>query len=198
MNMSSTVVITVSGPSGAGKSTLVRAIADAIGNASTLHFDDYGEAMEQPPDGAAWILAGADLSDFRLPAFGADVARIKDGNSIETPAGRTVVPAQYIIVEDPFGRGRCDMKDLVDLSVCIDIPMEIALARRLLESFEKWGGSPELRVDWAKNYLNSYLFESMRDVYIAINEGVKSQCDLVLDGCLSVEQNVARVLRRIY
>ncbi len=119
------------------------------------------------------------------------------GMPIITPVGRTVVPAQHLIIEDPFGRGRDDMKDLVDLSVCIDIPMEIALARRLLESFDQWSGTPDERIGWAKNYLNSYLFESMRDVYIAINEGVKSQCDLVLDGCVPVNQNVERVLHQL-
>ena len=152
-----TIVITVSGPSGSGKSSLVRALAEAIGDSSCLYSDEYGEGMHQPPDGAAWIREGADLSEFRLPAFGADVTRLKQGEPIVTPAERTVMPAKVLIIEDPFGRGCEDMKDLVDLSVCIDVPMEIALARRLLESFEKWGGTPEERVSWATNYLKSYL-----------------------------------------
>jgi len=190
-------VITVSGVSGAGKSSMVRAITQQLGDASCFYFDDYGEAMQQPEDGLRWIAEGADLTAFSLPQFGADVRRLRQGEAVITPTGRRVEPASFLVIEEPFGAGRNDMADLVDFSVCIDTPMEIALARRLLDTVERWEGSSEQRMQWIGNYLNTYLFEGMREVYIAINERVKERSQMVVNGLLPVEENARRVVEAV-
>jgi len=190
-------VITVSGVSGAGKSSTVRAVAVLLGNASCFYFDDYGEAMLQPDDGLRWIAAGADLTEFVLPQFGADLRRLKQGETVITPTNRRVEPDAFLVVEEPFGRGRKDMADLVDFSVCLDLPMEVALARRLLDVTERWDGTAESRLQWMNGYLKSYLFEGMRDVYTAINEWVKTNADLVLDATLPIDQNAQTVVEAV-
>ena len=187
-------VITVSGVSGAGKSSTVRAIAEQLGNAVCFYFDDYGEAMKQPDDGLAWIAAGADLTEFVLPEFARDLQALCEGQVVTTPNGRRVEPAPFLVVEEPFGNGREDMASLVDFVVCIDLPMEIALARRLLEAMEIWGGEASERLQWMVGYLRSYLFEGMREVYISINERVKQNSHLVLDGMQPVEHNAKTVV----
>jgi len=190
-------VITVSGVSGSGKSSTVRAVAEQLGDASCFYFDDYGESMQQPDDGLHWIAEGADLTAFVLPQFGADVRRLRQGEIVVTPTGRRVEPASFLVIEEPFGAGRKDMADLVDFSVCIDTPMEIALARRLLEAVERWDGSSEQRMQWIGNYLNTYLFEGMREVYIAINERVKERSQLVVNGLLPLEENARSVVEAV-
>ncbi|MCW3095225.1 MAG: hypothetical protein JWL77_843 [Chthonomonadaceae bacterium] len=190
-------VITVSGVSGAGKSSTVRAIAEQFGDASCFYFDDYGEAMQQPEDGLRWIAEGADLTAFTLPQFGEDVRRLRRGEVVVTPTGRRVDPASFLVIEEPFGAGRNDMADLVDFSVFIDTPMEVALARRLLESVERWEGSPEQRMQWIGNYLNSYLFEGMREVYIAINARVQERSQLMVNGLKPVEENARQVVEAV-
>ncbi len=190
-------VITVSGVSGSGKSSTVRAVAQQLGDASCFYFDDYGEAMQQPDDGLRWIAEGADLTAFALPQFGADVDKLRQGEAVITPTGRRVEPASFLVIEEPFGAGRKDMADLVDFSVCIETPMEAALARRLLEVVERWEGSPEQRMQWIGNYLNTYLFEGMREVYMAINRRVEERCQLTLDGLRPVEENAGRVVEAV-
>lgn len=190
-------VITVSGVSGAGKSSTVRTIAERLGNASCFYFDDYGEAMQQPDDGLAWIADGTDLAEFVLPGFARDLQTLREGQAVTTPTRRRVEPAPFLVVEEPFGRGRTDMANLVDFGVCIDLPMEVALARRLLDVVERWNGEAEERLQWMNGYLRSYLFEGMREVYIAINERVKQSSDLVLDGTLPVEHNAEKVMAAI-
>ncbi len=190
-------VITVSGVSGAGKSSTVRAVAQQLGDASGFYFDDYGEAMQQPEDGLRWIAEGAQLTAFTLPQFGEDVRRLRGGEAVVTPTGRRVEPASFLVIEEPFGAGRNDMADLVDFSVCIDLPMEIALARRLLDAVERWEGSPEKRMRWIGAYLNTYLFEGMREVYGAINRRVEERCQLTLDGLMPIEENARRVVEAV-
>lgn len=195
--MKDVFTITVSGVSGSGKSATVLAIANLLGDASCFYFDDYGEQMQQPEDGLKWIESGANLAEFVLPQFGADVRKLSQGETVISPTGRTVEPAKFIVIEEPFGRGRADISGLVDFSVCIETPMEIALARRILDVAEKWEGEPEQRMLWLAGYLKSYLFEGMRDVYSAINERVKESCDLILDGTQKVENNAMRVVERV-
>lgn len=187
-------VITISGVSGSGKSSTVREVAKLLGDGSCFHFDEYGEAMQQPEDGPQWIAQGADLTAFVLPQFGHDVQKLRDGEVILTPTGRRVEPASFLVIEEPFGDGRTDMTGLVDFRVCIDLPMEIALARRVLDAVERWSGGAEQRLKWIEGYLKTYLYEGMREVYIAINERVKESCDLVLDGALPVEENAQAVV----
>lgn len=194
---SSTFVITISGVSGAGKSSTVKAIAQGLGDAACFYFDDYGEAMQQPDDGLQWIAAGADLTEFVLPQFGQDVERLRQGETVVTPTSRRVEPAPFLVIEEPFGRGRNDMAKLVDFSVCIEVPMEVALARRLLDAAARWSGTSEQRLAWIDTYLNTYLFQGMREVYIAINERVKASSDLVLDGTAPVEDNAQRVIKAV-
>ena len=153
--------------------------------------------MQQPEDGLQWIARGADLTAFVLPRFGHDVRKLRHGEAVVTPTGRRVEPSSFLVIEEPFGNGRSDMVGLIDFSVCIDVPMEVALARRLLDAVARWGGDAEQRLKWMDGYLNSYLFEGMREVYIAINERVKESCDLVLDGALPVEENAQVVVEAV-
>ena len=190
-------IITVSGVSGSGKSSTVRAVAELLGDASCFYFDDYGEGMQQPDDGLRWIAEGADLTAFVLPQFGEDVRKLRQGEAVVTPTGRRVEPASFLVIEEPFGAGRNDMADLVDFSVCFDLPMEVALARRLLDVVERWEGPAEQRLMWIGNYLNTYLFEGMREVYGAINRRVEERCQLKLDGLVPVEENARRVVEAV-
>lgn len=190
-------VITVSGISGSGKSSTVRAIAERPGNAACFYFDDYGEAMQQPGDGLQWIAEGANLKAFTLPQFGRDIKKLRQGETVVTPVGRRVESASFLVIEEPFGGGREDMAGLVDFSVCIEAPMEVALARRLLDVVERWEGEAAPRLQWIGNYLNTYLFEGMREVYAAINERVRENSNLILDGTLPVEQNARWVAEAV-
>ena len=73
----------------------------------------------------------------------------------------------------------------------------MALARRLLDVVERWEGPPEQRLKWIGSYLNTYLFEGMREVYTAINGRVKERSQLILDGLSPVEQNAQRVVEAV-
>lgn len=187
--------LAIGGPSGAGKTSLVEQTALLLEDAACLHFDDYGAELEQPDDGFAWIAAGADLTAFALPRFRDDLLSLKAGCAIVTPTGRKVAPMRYLVVEEPFGDGRRDMKYLYDFIVAIDIPMEIALARRLLQNLER-AETPEARevnCQWMQGYLRSYLHDSLRECYIAINAGVQRNAHLIVEGTEPIPILAARI-----
>lgn len=181
MNRSS-FIISVSGPSGSGKSTLVKLLKDKLVEAISFHFDDYVLSNKYPDDLFTWLREGADPKLVLNPDFLRDLFELAHGSTIELPHNNQLLePAKYIIVEEPFGRGREGMADLIDFVVCIDIPLEVALARRLLEGIQQARSSTDETLKHVNEYLSQYLM-GVRDLYKIINSKVLSDCDVILNG----------------
>ena len=213
-------VIAISGASGSGKSALVKALVHRLGDAVALHFDDYSPryfpTSKYPDDIAKWIADGADPSAWETPQLVLDLRAIRQGKSITLPGYKEVSkpatfimralgrrkplvfprnerilgPATYIVIEEPFGREREGMKELIDFVIALDTPLEVALARRLLEIPEipYFIEHPNEQYPTMLEFLRGYLYSSGRDLYIAVNEQVRKNCDLVLDGMKSIDE----------
>jgi uridine kinase len=193
-------VIAVSSVSGGGKTTLVKRTADFL-RGTTLFFDDYASVSEKPPDIKKWVDNGADVNEWKTPQFAQDLAALRRGDSIVSPVeGASILPSEFIVIEEPMGRERAEMANLIDFVAVIDTPLEIALTRRLLRDLgsismekiekatkEQLAESVVKIITYLKDYLNGYL-DAGRDLYIAVQERAKENCDLVLDGSLSVDE----------
>jgi uridine kinase len=197
----SNFVIAISAASGGGKTALVKRTAELL-DGTTLFFDDYAPRLDPyPEDLINWIENGADLNQWKAPHFAKAVAALKRGESVAHPDGhQTIVPRGFIVIEDPIGRGHDEMSELIDFMVFIDTPLEIALARRLLSNLDYLrdglftdlekrtaGESIETIISALRRYLTDYLDVS-RPVYVAVAEQVKANCDLILNGCLEVDE----------
>jgi uridine kinase len=184
------VVIVVAGPSGGGKTTLVRHLAAVLGNATEVYFDDYAAISTSPADMPHWVATGADPNQWQTPRLVDDVQALRAGSTVVHPDGTTVLqPAHYIVMEEPFGRERQEIAPLIDFVVVIDVPLEIALARRIRRTFsvglEQW--SAEQLLKHVDSYLDDYIaFGST--LYGAVNSRALASCDLAVDGRQPVEQ----------
>lgn len=185
------LVISVSGASGAGKTTLVRETVRRLGEgAAVLFFDAYAATSHYPPDMGQWLRRGADPAAWRTPRLAKDLRALKEGIPVVLPDEKTrVAPAPFILLEEPFGRARPEMASLIDLAVFIDLPLEIALARRLLRtlSAKRFQEAPEAAADHLRDYLNRYLNEGVRELYLAAAGIARRSSDVVLDGKLSAD-----------
>ena len=182
-------VIALSGPSGAGKSTLIQELSARFESAAALRIDDY-EASSIYPDTAQWLAKGADPNEFQTPQFSADVLALRSGITIFSSATSLAIqPARFLIVEEPFGRGRNQMRDLIDFVVHIEIPLEIALARKILRqnAFLPWEQDPAVFIGHLREFLEWYLSVG-RAFYLAIRDRVLTDCDLVVDGTRPTEE----------
>ena len=181
-------VIAVAGPSGAGKSTAVRNLVARLGNAAALYLDDY-EATSTYPEMAQWLADGADQNQFQTPRLSADLRALRAGAAITLPhSGEIVQPARVILVEEPFGRERAEMADMIDFVVCVDLPLEIALARKLLRMLGFY--LAEQTSDAFAKHLQLFLpwyVEAGRELYARVQQRVLRQCDLIADGMLPAD-----------
>lgn len=129
---------------------------------------------------------GADPNEFKTPQFHSDILALKNGKSIFHPdTSQKVEPARFLYLEEPFGRGRDVMSGLIDFSIYIDTPLEIALARKLLRmSTLLLQGNSDISME---EHLQWYLRVG-RDFYIAVEKNARKSCDLIVDGLLSTDE----------
>lgn len=182
-------VIAISGAAGAGKTTLVRRVAELLDDAVALHFDDYKSVAKYPKypeEMPQWIKAGRDLNAWEIPQLLDDLKALRNGQTISLPADKGKIgPARVMVLEEPSGRERAGLRELVDFVVLLDIPLDIALARKVVEELHyslEVVPSDKLAtsVQHVINYFSQYPLA--REYYLTVAERVRQDCDLILDG----------------
>lgn len=168
--------VVVSGASGAGKSTLIDALT-ARERGTALYYDDYYRAEGVwTCDLPRWIEAGCDPSEFiRIPRLVEDLRSLREGRPVISPAGRRSEPAAVVLLEEPWGRQRAEIAPLIDFAIHLRLPLDVALARKLLR--EGRSGADVLL------FLEDYLNEGIYRIYEA-QERASACADLVLDAAL--------------
>jgi uridine kinase len=190
-------VLAISGTSGAGKSSLVRKTAELLEDAVTFHFDDY--ASHYPSNVPIWLSEGADPDRWKTERMAEDLRRLRAGETITLPDGKgDLTPKRYIVVEDPFGRTRTMMAPHIDFVAAIDLPLEVALARKIVREtkHESYKTEPGKLYEYVHGFLPQYL-EAIRDLYLRVNEGAVASSDMVLDGTRPVEENAQKIVERV-
>ena len=131
--MSCVAVVGVSAVGGGGKTEVTRRLAEVLGDAVALHFDDYDDTNVHPGDLQRWSADGANYDAYQTPVFSCHLQALKAGKSIRYPiGGKTVGPSRYVVADAPLGRAHSDSGRFIDLMVFIDTPLDVAMARRVL------------------------------------------------------------------
>lgn len=187
-------VIAISGYSGTGKSTVIGYLLSLIGDAVALRIDDYAEDAIYPPT-IEWIKNGADPDEFITPQFTENIRLLKGGKPAICPKDKTNIrPSGYILIEEPFGMSRTAMKPWIDFHVQMEIPPEIALARRVLRNIERLEKDPD--GEGLKDFLDWYLNAGQQFFLLAYELAAREK-DLTVDGTLPPETTAQTIFNAV-
>jgi uridine kinase len=198
-----TYLIAVAGPSGSGKTALVKAVAEKLNDAATIFYDRYEKATRAPAyDLVKWIENGANFDEFAVLNLSKDLEKLKRGESVFDPLTNAEISSRkYILFEMPLGKEHKDTARYIDLLIWIEIPPDIALARKLREvtgtflGMNKKENSLEFIV-WINKYLDNYL-KIVREVLQIQKQKVTPNADIIVDGQADLETMVREATREI-
>jgi len=203
-----TIVVAVSGYSGSGKSTVVTRLSSSF-NCAALFFDDYASRKDFPDNLSVWLRDGGDPNEISTPLFHNHLIQLINGQPIELVKGngwakeyginhseeevQTIMPSPLIIVEEPFGRERQDLRELIDIVVYLDIEPEIALARRIHDLIQYLRNDSEVLINLLDHFLFDYLYQGVKDMYIHIGKKVKANSDLIINANRNIDEIVIEI-----
>lgn len=187
----------ISSVSGGGKTAVTQKLVELLKDALTLCFDAHDKTNIHPENLEAWLIEGGDYNAWETPVLTRDLQALTSGYHLTSPLdGSKVSPAEYVVFDAPLGRAHRDTGRFIDLMVFIDTPLDVAMARRLLRDMANAETNADEAVKRIGVELSSYL-NGARQLYVEFQDRIKVQCDLVLDGCLSVDELAGEILARI-
>ena len=200
-------LIGISGPPGAGKTALVQGLSAAMHDTTTIHMDSYQRMVQPFPEQVQrWLRQEAGIGEFQIPQLSEDLATLRSGAPVAEPGtGAEIPPRKYILFETRYGRAHRATGRDIDLLICIDTPLDVALARNLRTAVatslrDAKTRSLEECVRDLHDYLDQYP-DTMRALTISEKNRVAADADLVVDGLLPIPQLIEvtklEILRRL-
>ena len=196
------IIIAISSVSGGGKSVVVRKLAELFEGAISIHFDDYETPETYPKNPMDMMKNGVDFNVIKSPLLAEHLQALKNGQSVTTPHGEVLSPAQYIIYEGPLGRAQHETGQFIDFLVFIDTPLEVGLARRFSRSIATShieGLSQDQLVRLLKSlksFADDYVLW-VRKAYMAQREIIRPGSDLILDWDQTPEELAQAVIQAL-
>jgi uridine kinase len=169
-------VIAIAGVSGGGKTTIANYLHRHLQNSRILFFDDYD--FDGEDDIIDWVNRGANYESWDLSPLIKDVDKLRHE------------PLNYIVLDYPFAYKNAKMSDVIDFTVFIDTPLDVAMARRMLRDFKTSSTATIMRE--MENYISQG-----RMGYMEMLKSVKPNSDVVVDGMLSVSEITDKIMEAI-
>lgn len=153
-------IIGIAGASGSGKTTIAKELAELAGRASLMSQDNYYISLPDGTDSKDWNFDDPAVVD--LEHLARDLEHLKRGKTVQAPRYHfathkrlpetvTLRPAPLIFVEGLFLFTNEHLRDVFDLKVFIDLPLQTCLERRIARDGKERGrNETEIRRRWAE------------------------------------------------
>lgn len=170
-------IISISAISGGGKTSVTKALVNKLNRAIAFYFDDY-EYLKQPENIGEWIDNGSNPNAWNLSLIQNDIDKAIQSEKYD-----------YVVIDYPFGKNvGYELSKVINVSILIDTPLDIALARRIVRD------SDDKTKEDILNELISY--PSIRR-YFVYNNDLKKYCDFTVNGGLSISEIVEEIKAKL-
>ena len=181
-------IISIAAPSGGGKTTIVGELKKRLAKSAVLYWDDYGDEVDPDRD----INDVQNYNEWNTKPMAADIVRLLNE------------PHDYIILDYPFGYMNDGVAKYINLSVFIDTPLDVAMARRIIRDYTSRSTEndfgladvDEVSLKAIDEELRWYLTRS-RPTYARFSKSHKSVSDFVVDGAKTPEEIVEIIVEYI-
>lgn len=172
-------IIAINAISGGGKTTIAKELEKRLPDSKALFFDDRNYDSDSGiHDICKWVEQGSDINQFNLERFANDIKTLLQNG------------CKYIILDYPFGHRHSLIGKYVDISVFIDTPFDVALARRIIRDYDKTS------IINIFDDMKSYLSQG-RKAYLDGLDVCKNDADIIIDGNQNPDNIIAEILLRI-
>jgi energy-coupling factor transporter ATP-binding protein EcfA2 len=129
-----TKVIAITGCMGSGKTTLVHHLHQLIPGSAVL-FEDHFQTMTQMDvaELEQWTARGSSISELNLNGFDRAIRDSLGASGSLRAKKPKLLPPKLLFIESQFGRAHPSLADLVDYQIWIDAPLDLCLARKILQ-----------------------------------------------------------------
>lgn len=141
-------VVAVTGGMGSGKSTVVDRLVSLLPRAVAVHEDDH-QSMTcwTAEEVRRWEQAGADVAALPLEGLPGRLAELR---------GATGLHRGIVLLESQFGRHHPALAALVDFQIWLDVPADVAFARRVAQLAGERVDDPAARLAWIARMSGEY------------------------------------------
>lgn len=187
-----TIVIAICGTMGSGKTTAVENIAAALPDCEALHEDDFNRTTERSLDDIdAWWGRGAIVGELDLSELIKQLATMcpdQDSSVTGSTQKSRRSTTRILLLETHFGRLHPALEPWIDYQCWIDVPADIAVARKIVQLCGHMGSQPanseneygsELR--WIENFCKGYLMTT-RKLFEMQRQKVRELSEMSIDG----------------
>ncbi|PWV94502.1 uridine kinase [Paenibacillus cellulosilyticus] len=168
------MTIAIAAVSGGGKTTVTSRLGERLPNAIALYFDEYD--LAGPDDILDWVERGANHNEWNIDPILADITKLIHSGEVE-----------YVLLDYPFANLHNNLKT-IDLTIFIDTPLDIAMARRILRDFGN------MNTEEIMNEMQFYLTRG-RLGYESMLTTIKPHSDVVINGTLPVDE-IVRIIEQ--
>ncbi|MEN0653034.1 MULTISPECIES: uridine kinase [Hyphobacterium] len=181
-----TILVAVSGGSASGKTTLAEAVRRGLEPVETrlIREDEYYVDSSEIPGFDPLRFNFDDVSAHDHALLARHLSALKKGKGVDAPLydfvthsrskqTRHLSPAEVVIVEGIHVLSDPDLMALYDLTVYVDAPSDVRLARRILRDVRERGRSVE-------SVVIQYL-RTVRPMHLKYTEPAKAIADIVVN-----------------